>query len=188
MGRAGRLAALSFNGNKIVTTGGGGAVITDDANLGRAARHLATTAKMPHRWAFDHDQVAYNYRMPNINAALGCAQLAKLDALVAAKRALAAAYIGAFADVEGIAVLREPAGTRSNYWLNALVLDAADAAMRDAILARTNDAGFGTRPLWTPMHHLPMYAACPRMNLDTTEDMLARVINLPSSAHLTVRR
>lgn len=183
-GHVGRLSALSFNGNKVVTTGGGGAVLTNDAALGKHAKHLTTTARVPHRWNFIHDEVGYNYRLPNLNAALGCAQLERLPDMVARKRQLAARYDAAFAALPGLRFLREPAGTTSNYWLNAIVLDQADLAARDALLARLNDAGYMSRPVWTLMHRLPMYAACPHAALAVAEQMEACVINLPSSAKL----
>ncbi|MCC6250065.1 MAG: LegC family aminotransferase, partial [Rubrivivax sp.] len=151
-GNVGQLAALSFNGNKVVTTGGGGAVLSNDAALGRRAKHLTTTARVPHRWNFLHDEVGYNYRLPNLNAALGCAQLEQLASFVERKRRLAARYAEAFAGVPGVHVLREPPQTRGNYWLNALVLDEANAARRDDLLAALNDAGYMSRPLWTLMH------------------------------------
>ena len=176
------LAALSFNGNKIITTGGGGAVLTDDPELGRRAKHLTTTARVPHRWAFDHDEVGWNYRMPNLNAALGCAQLEQLPGMLARKRALAARYAGAFAAVDGVRFLTEPEGAESNYWLNALILDEPDA--RDAVLACLNDAGLMARPLWTLMHRLPMFAACPRAPLPVAERLEATVVNIPSSSRL----
>jgi perosamine synthetase len=183
-GNVGRLSALSFNGNKVVTTGGGGAVLTNDPELGRRAKHLTTTARTPHRWNFVHDEVGYNYRLPNLNAALGCAQLEQLPSMIERKRALAARYQRALACVDGVRFLEEPADTRSNYWLNAIVLDAANEALRDDLLGALNDAGYMSRPVWTLMHTLPMYQPCPRMDLSVAERMQARVINLPSSAKL----
>jgi perosamine synthetase len=183
-GNLGHVAALSFNGNKVVTTGGGGAVLTNDAVLGKRAKHLTTTARVPHRWNFLHDEVGYNYRLPNLNAALGCAQLENLPSFIARKRELAARYEAAFAGVAGLRFLREPDSTKSNYWLNAIVLDPAQASHRDDLLAALNDAGYMSRPLWTLMHRLPMYAACPRMPLPTAESLEARVINIPSSPKL----
>ncbi len=183
-GNVGAVSALSFNGNKVVTTGGGGAILTNDALLARRAKHLTTTARTPHRWNFLHDEVGYNYRLPNLNAALGCAQLERLPSLIERKRRLATRYQQAFADVEGVRFLREPPETHSNYWLNAIVLDSRHAARRDEVLAFLNDAGYMSRPVWTLMHRLPMYAACPRMDLPVAEELEACVINLPSSAKL----
>jgi len=183
-GTVGRLAALSFNGNKVVTTGGGGAVLTDDAGFARRGKHITTTARVAHRWSFLHDEVGYNYRLPNINAALGCAQLEQLPSMLRRKRALAARYARAFDGMAGVRFLVEPPGTESNYWLNAIVLDAAAEYLRDDLLAALNDAGFGSRPVWTLMHRLPMFESCPRMELGVAACMEARVVNLPSSARL----
>lgn len=183
-GRHGRLAALSFNGNKVITTGGGGAVLTDDAELGRRARHLSTTARVPDRWNFVHDEVAWNYRMPNLNAALGCAQMEVLPRYVDEKRALAARYREAVAAVPGLRFVDEPTGTRSNFWLVAVLLPTADASMRDALLERLNAEGLMSRPVWRLMHHLPMYANAPRAPLPVAESIEARLINLPSSPKL----
>lgn len=183
-GHVGRLAALSFNGNKVITTGGGGAVLTNHAETGQRAKHLTTTARVPHRWTLVHDEIAYNYRLPNLNAALGCAQLERLPDMVQRKRRLARRYAEALAGVAGLRFLLEPPGTQSNYWLNAVVLDASHRPRRDDLLAALNDAGYMSRPLWTLMHHLPMYANCPRMDLGMAEQMEAGVINLPSSAKL----
>jgi perosamine synthetase len=187
VGSRARLAALSFNGNKIVTTGGGGAILTDDEELGRRAKHITTTAKLPHKWAFEHDEIGFNYRLPNLNAALGCAQLEQLDGFLRSKRLLATAYDRAFAGVPGLRFAREPEGTTSNYWLNAILLDEAHSAMRDDVLTALNDAGFGARPAWTLMHQLPMFAACPRGDLRVAESIERRLINLPSSASIQVR-
>ena len=183
-GTFGRLGALSFNGNKLVTTGGGGAVLTDDPELGRRAKHLTTTAKVPHAWAFHHDEIGWNYRMPNLNAALGCAQLEQLEGMIARKAELARRYVEAFEGLPGVAVLQPRPGAEVNHWLNAIVLEEADLATRDAVLEGLNAAGLGARPLWTLMHRLPMYAACPRAPLPVAERLEAAVINLPSSAAL----
>lgn len=183
-GNVGRVSALSFNGNKIVTTGGGGAILTNDIALGRRAKHLTTTARTPHRWNFLHDEVGYNYRLPNLNAALGCAQLERLPDLLARKRELAARYARAFEGVPGVRFVREPAGTTSNYWLNAIVLDDATVDVRDSVLDALNDKGYASRPVWTLMHRLPMYANCPRMDLDVAERLESSIVNLPSSAKL----
>lgn len=182
VGGIGLLSALSFNGNKIITTGGGGAVLTNDPALAKRAKHLTTQAKVPHPWAFSHDAVGYNYRMPNLNAALGCAQLERLPDMLARKRDLAARYAAAFEGVPGVRFLTEPDGTEGNYWLNALILE--DPALRDPMLTALNDAGFMARPIWTLMHRLPMFAGAPRADLTTAERLEATVVNIPSSPAL----
>jgi perosamine synthetase len=183
-GGFGRLGSLSFNGNKLVTTGGGGAIVTNDAALARRAKHLTTTARVAHRWSFVHDQIGYNYRLPNLNAALGCAQLEQLPGFLSRKRALAHRYLEVFRGVRGAGIFVESSGTRSNYWLNTLLLDEPDAELRDALLDALNAAGLMARPVWTLMHELPMFMACPRMDLSCAEDLQARIVSLPSSAHL----
>lgn len=183
-GTHGLCAMLSFNGNKIVTTGGGGAIITNNEQLAKRAKHLTTTAKLPHKWAFMHDEVAYNYRMPNLNAALGCAQLERLESFVLAKRELATRYAQAFADVPGVSLFLERAGTRANYWLQTLILDRDVADQRDAVLSATNDAGQMTRPVWELLTRLPMYASCAAMATPIAQDLARRIINLPSSPQL----
>lgn len=183
-GTFGLLGTLSFNGNKTITTGGGGAILTNDAAIARHAKHLTTTAKVPHRWAYQHDEVGYNYRLPNLNAALGCAQLEQLPAFLVAKRRLYDQYKVALAGVPAVRLVAEPRGCTSNYWLQTLLLDEAVADRRDAILAATNDAGLMTRPAWTLMHSLPAYQACPRMDLPVAESLERRLVNLPSSAGL----
>jgi perosamine synthetase len=183
-GTFGLMGTLSFNGNKTVTTGGGGAIITNDSALARHAKHLTTTAKVAHRWEYRHDEIGYNYRMPNINAALGCAQLEELPGFIAAKRRLFERYAAAFSGVHAAHLVAEPQGCRSNYWLQTLLLNSSVASQRDAILAVTNDAGLMTRPTWTLMHRLAPYSKCPRMPLPAAESLEARLINLPSSARL----
>lgn len=183
-GTIGLLGTLSFNGNKTITTGGGGAILTDDAGLARRARHLTTTAKVPHAWEYRHDEVGYNYRLPNLNAALGCAQLEQLPAKLDAKRRLFVRYREAFAGFDELQLLCEPDGTHSNYWLQTLLLDADHAQARDAILEATNAAGLMTRPAWNLLHELPPFAACPRMDLSCAQSLSHRLINLPSSVVL----
>ncbi len=183
-GRFGKLGILSFNGNKIITTGGGGAIITDDEELGILLKHVTTTAKVPHAWEFYHDMVGYNYRMPALNAALGCAQMEKLPEFLANKRRLAEKYADAFAGVNGVRFFTEPSFAKSNYWLNTIILDQEFASLRDDILKVTNENGIMTRPAWQLMHKLPMYKDCSRMNLDCAEDLSGRIINIPSSADL----
>ena len=183
-GSFGAIGALSFNGNKTVTTGGGGAVLINDPELGALAKHLSTQAKVPDRWEYVHDAIGFNYRMPNINAALGCAQLEQLDGFLADKRRLAGRYADAFRSVGGVSFFVEPPFAMSNYWLNAVLIDSPDLAQRDAVLAATNDAGFMTRPAWRLMHRLPMYADAPRDDLMVAEDLERRLVNIPSSARL----
>lgn len=184
-GTMGSIGALSFNGNKIMTTGGGGAIITNDENIARRAKHITTTAKQPHPWNFVHTEVGYNYRLPNINAALGCAQLEYLPRLVEAKRRLAMKYQAAFESVEGVSIFQEMPYARSNYWLNAIILDHPDEQIREAILEMTNRKGIMTRPIWTPLHKLAMYEQMPKMPLKVTESLQNQIINIPSSPHLT---
>ena len=181
-GSWGHLAALSFNGNKIITSGGGGAILTGDAKLAQQAKHLTTTAKQAHPWAFEHDSVAYNYRLPNLNAALGCAQLEQLPQRLTQKRRLAQHYAAAFAGVEGVSLHSEPSHCRSNHWLNLLLL--ADASQRDVLLQAAHAEGILLRPFWTPLHQQTMFADAPRMSLPNSESLFARGVCLPSSAHL----
>jgi len=183
-GTFGHSAVLSFNGNKIVTTGGGGMILTDDDEYARRARHFTSTAKKPHAWSFDHDEIAYNYRLPNINAALGCAQMERLPAMVTAKRQLAERYLDVFEEFPHARIFREPPGSQSNYWLNTLVIERKHAGERDRLLSALHGHGIQARPLWTPMHMLPMYMDRPRAALPVAEDMFARCVNLPSSPFL----
>jgi len=184
-GNRGRVSAVSFNGNKILTTGGGGAILTQDDALANLAKHITTTAKLPHKWAFNHDQVGYNYRMPNLNAAVGCAQLEQLPELLIKKRKLANKYAEIFQKVEGLKFFIEPDFAQSNYWLNILLLDEDYAEQRDQLLELTNQNGIMTRPVWTLMHQLPMFKDFPRMDLSMAESLAARMINIPSSAKLS---
>ena len=183
-GTFGLMGTLSFNGNKTITTGGGGAILTMDAELGKRVKHITTTAKLPHRWNFSHDEVGYNYRLPNLNAALGCAQLEQLPGFLTSKRRLFDQYQARFTNVPGIRLVAEPAGCTSNYWLQALLLDEAQAGQRDAVLTATNDAGLMTRPVWTLMHRMPMYAGAPRAATPVAESLERRLINIPSSSGL----
>ena len=187
-GRFGIASALSFNGNKIVTTGGGGAVFFSDAAIAKRVRHLATTARREHAWESTHDAVAYNYRLPALNAALGLAQLEQLPDFVRAKRRLARMYREAFAPVAGGAIFVEPEGAQSNYWLNLLLLERRDRELRDEILRGSHERGIGTRPAWTLMHRLPMYRDCPRADLPICESLDDRLIALPSSPRIVARR
>lgn len=187
-GTFGLVGTLSFNGNKTITTGGGGAILCNDRELAGRARHLTTTAKVPHRWNYAHDEIGYNYRLPNINAALGCAQLEQLPDLLKAKRRLFERYRAAFSGLPHARIVTEPDGSQSNYWLQTLLIDPSVAGQRDAILAATNDAGLMTRPAWDLMHTLVTYRRCPKMDLPVAESLNRRLINLPSSAQLAMNR
>lgn len=186
-GRWGRVAALSFNGNKIITTGGGGALLFENQNLADRAKHLSTTAKLPHPWAFQHDEAGFNYRLPNLNAALGCAQMERLDGFLEAKRELANLYQTLFADCPGVSVFCEPENARSNYWLNTLLLDQPDEVLRDTILAALHERRILVRPAWGLMPDQVPYADAPSAPLPVSRDLAARIICLPSSPALVSR-
>ena len=177
-GSFGLLSVYSFNGNKIVTAGGGGAIVTNDVQLGEKAKHLTTTAKRAHRYEFFHDDIGYNFRMPNLNAALICAQLEQLDYFIDQKRALALQYQLHFAET-GIQFRTELPNTRANYWLMTIELENKQA--RDEFLDITNDAGVMTRPIWTLMHKLPMFSSSQRDDQHNAEQLEQRIVNIPSS-------
>ena len=187
-GTFGLLGTLSFNGNKTITTGGGGAILTNDAALAKRAKHLTTTARVPHEWEFRHDEVGYNYRMPNLNAALGCAQIEQLPTLLTRKRELFARYSAAFAGVKGARLMSEPADCQSNYWLQTILLDEELDDERDAVLKATNAAGLATRPTWTLMSDLLPFAQSPKMDLSCAQSLARRIINIPSSPNLSEAR
>lgn len=184
-GTFGLLGTLSFNGNKIVTAGGGGAILTNDERLADRAKHLTTTAKQPHRWDYVHDEIGYNFRMPNLNAALGCAQLEQLLEFIASKRRLFARYQDAFSSIQEVRLMEEPSGSISNYWLQTMILAKSVAEKSDELLQTINDAGLMTRPAWRLMHQLAPYQECPRAPLPVAESLGQRLINLPSSAGLS---
>lgn len=183
-GTFGLCGTLSFNGNKVMTTGGGGAILTCDSRLAATAKHLTTTAKLSHPWEFNHDAVAWNYRMPNLNAALGCAQLEHLPDMLARKRQLAERYKVAFADIDGVRFLSQPSHCSSNYWLNAILLETPDLVIRNTLLTTLNAAGLMARPAWTLLNKLPMYVDNPTAALPNAERIEATLINIPSSACL----
>ena len=181
-GLFGKVGALSFNGNKTITTGGGGMLLITDEELGKMAKHLTTQAKVPHRWEFKHDHIGYNYRMPNINAALGCAQLEHLDEYIKDKRETAKAYAAFFDNYEGVDFFTEPDNAFSNYWLNVVILP--DHSRQLAFLQETNDNGVMTRPIWELMNRLPMFENCQHDRLENTLWFADRVVNIPSSVRL----
>lgn len=184
VGVFGRFGVLSFNGNKTITTGGGGALLTNDERLAKHAKHLTTTAKRVHPWEYFHDEVGYNYRMPNINAALGCAQLEQLPKLLIEKRNLYEQYKKSLGKLNGVTLLNEPEGCRSNYWLQTIMLSEGRQDQLTALLEFTNKKGQMTRPIWNLLHTLPSYSNAPRMDLRCAQDMAKSLLNIPSSAVL----
>lgn len=181
LGGFGRLGVLSFNGNKIITTGGGGMIVTDDAELARRGRHLSTQAKSDAQ-AFWHDEVGYNFRLPNINAALGVAQLEQLEGFIARKRRIAQLYRDGLAHAPGVRLLWEPDGARSNFWLNTAIADSPERAQ--ALLKRLNDEGLASRPIWGPCHRQAPLQDFPREDMTVTDRIWSTAFNLPSSASL----
>lgn len=178
-GTFGKVGAVSFNGNKTITTGGGGMLLFRDEKLGRLAKHLTTQAKVPHRWEFVHDHIGYNYRMPNINAALGCAQMENLERYVENKRETAGQYKAFFAQHPEINFFTEPENCRSNYWLNVVLLK--DRRAQQEFLEYTNDHGVMTRPVWQLMNRLEMFKECEADGLENTLWLEERIVNMPSS-------
>jgi len=177
-GTFGSMATLSFNGNKVITTGGGGMIITDDAELAKRAKYITTTAKVPHPYEFVHDEIGYNYRMPNLNAALGCAQMERLDEFLAIKTQLADQWDAFFHDRD-VEFVRAINGNNANHWLNAIILDSKSD--RDEFLKVTNESDVMTRPIWTLMSKLPMFKDCQTDGLENSLWLEDRVVNIPSS-------
>jgi len=180
-GTFGKIGVLSFNGNKILTTGGGGMLLFKDEGLAKHAKHLTTQAKIPHPWEFSHDEIGYNYRMPNINAALGVAQLEQLDGFLVSKRNLASVY-ERFFNATDFNFVKESKDTRSNYWLNCILFK--EKSERDEFLKFTNENGIMTRPAWLLMNKLPMFKDCQTGDLSNSEWLGDRVVNIPSSVIL----
>ena len=177
-GTIGKISAISFNGNKIITSGGGGMILTNDKHIAERAKHITTTAKIPHKWEFEHDEVGFNYRMPNINAALGLAQIESLAVFVEKKRELAKNY-HVWGEENNIQFVHEPAGTKANYWLNSVITE--DKEQRNMLLEQTNNNNVMTRPGWEPMHKLGINSDCNKGPLDNTEWLSERLVNVPSS-------
>ena len=177
-GNFGQVGVMSFNGNKIITAGGGGCITTNDKELAKKAKHLTTTAKEPHKWEYTHDMVGYNYRMPNLNAALLVAQLEQLDLFITHKRKLANKYKQFFKN-SNIDFVVEPVNSQSNYWLNAIIFQ--DKNQRDLFLEKTNSQGVMTRPIWTLMNKLPMYESAQCGDLTSSEWLEERAVNIPST-------
>lgn len=185
-GTFGLLGSLSFNGNKIITTGGGGAILTNNEALARRAKHLTTTAKISHKWEFDHDEIGFNYRMPNINAALGCAQIEKLPEKIHSKRELFKRYKEEFKQISGASIFEESSNSQSNYWLQTLLLEDDNLRLRDSILDASNKAGIRTRPAWKLMSNIAPYRNSPAMSLEAANSLYRRAINLPSSPFISL--
>ena len=181
-GTFGRIGTFSFNGNKTVTAGGGGAIITNDDEIAKRAKHLSTQAKIPHKWEYKHDFIGYNYRMPNLNAALACAQLEQLDTYIENKRELSNLYLAFFKNDKAIQLIREVENAKSNYWLNAVVLENKE--QRDDFLEYTNKKGIMTRPIWGLMNNLEMFKDCPKADLKNAEWLEERVVNITSSVRI----
>ena len=186
-GTLGAAAAISFNGNKIITTGGGGAVITNSSEIANNVRHLSTTAKVSHPFEFYHDQIGYNYRMPNINAALGVAQIEKFNDILKLKRDLAFNYLENFKDFEYGVLAHQKENCFSNFWLNTIVLDTDRLDDRNKIIEFLHKNRIYCRPIWTPLHLLPHFQSCPRSDLETTAKLRPKIINIPSSPQLAVK-
>lgn len=180
-GTFGKIGAFSFNGNKIITSGGGGVIVTDDEALAKRAKHITTTAKIPHKWEFIHDEIGFNYRLPNLNAALLVAQLEQINGFLENKRALANRYESFFTSL-GITFIKEAKNARSNYWLNAICLNNKE--QRDTFLEYTNQNGVMTRPIWTLMNRLEMFKTCQCGDLSNAFYLEERIVNLPSSVRL----
>ncbi len=180
-GTFGKLGAFSFNGNKIITSGGGGVIVTDDEVLAKRAKHLTTTAKIPHPYEYVHDEIGYNYRMPNLNAALLVAQLEQLDKFLESKRELACEYEEFFSDTD-IKFIKEPKDSQSNYWLQAVILK--DENQRNDFLKFTNSNGVMTRPIWRLMNELEMFKDCQSSTLENSKYLEQRVVNIPSSVRI----
>lgn len=178
------IGIVSFNGNKIITTGGGGAVVIQDAAIAQKIHHLSTTAKKPHRYEFEHDEIGYNLRLPAINAALGYSQMQKIDSFLKKKKNLYEKYVNAFSDMDIGNMFYPNSFGKSNNWLNAFVLNDKNKSQKNRILDYLNDRNISIRPLWKPLHMLDIYKHCPRSDCSTTSSLYERVICLPSSAFL----
>jgi perosamine synthetase len=188
LGTFGDLGIISFNGNKIITTGGGGIILTNDENTYNQLKHITTTAKVPHKWRYFHDKLGYNYRMPNLNAALGCAQLSKIDKFVKEKRALFFEYETAFSGIEEISIFREPAEACSNYWLQTLILSGEKIDNRDQILFELNKAGLLARPAWDLLNNFKYLGGKIGSELNVAHHLQKSIINIPSGANLRRRQ
>ena len=180
------IGTMSFNGNKIITTGGGGAILTNNINIAKAIKHLSNTAKLPHRWEYNYDMIGYNYRLPNLNAALGCAQFNSIHKFIKAKRKLYLSYEKYFKNFQEVYIKREPSKCISNYWFQTLVLRKANINLRNVILNELNKIGLQARPVWTLNHKFKHFSKFPKMDLSQAEILEKKIINIPSSANLSL--
>ena len=178
---------MSFNGNKIITTGGGGAILTNNKKIFNLLKHISTTAKIKHRWEYSYNEVGYNYRMPSINAALGCAQLKSLNKLIEAKRKLFLKYEKALNKNKYISMFKEPTNCKSNYWLQTLIFKNKDKKLQIEILNKLNNLGYLCRPPWNLLVSNSPYKNCPSMKLNVSNEMRYKLINLPSSPSLILK-
>jgi perosamine synthetase len=169
----------------LITTGGGGAIVTNSQDLADAARHISTTAKRSHGWSFVHDQIGYNFRMPSLNAALGLSQIENLDGLLTAKRKIAARYQEYFKNFDEVSILKQPENSNSNFWLNNIILERFNENLCEEIIQELNHMGINARPIWTPMHYLEIYRNSPKTSLPVTESIVKKIISLPSSPYLS---
>ena len=184
LGTFGKIGVISFNGNKTITTGGGGILLTSDKKISDLARHLSLNSKIGHKWEYIHDQEGFNYGMPAINAALGLAQLKKLKKFINLKRKLYKKYQSKFKNLHFLKLLKEPKNSKSNYWLQTIILEKKFSYLKNLFLKETNLLGIITRPVWKPMHKLKHLKKCPKMKLEIVEDIYSRAINIPSSPNL----
>jgi aminotransferase in exopolysaccharide biosynthesis len=187
LGTFGDTGCISFNGNKIITTGGGGMIVTNKKKLAKKIRHLTTTAKKKHKWEYIHDEIGYNFRMPNLNAALGLAQLEKINIFLRAKRALFKRYYKAFKNIEGISICKEPHNSKSNYWLQTLVLNNNNINLKNKILKKSHKKSIYMRPIWKLISELKPYKKKQKMNLSGSKAIYKKIINLPSSQSLILK-
>lgn len=184
LGSYGKIGVISFNGNKTITTGGGGVILTNDSKLAKKARHISNGAKLKHKWEYIHDQEGYNYKLPALNASLGLSQLINLKKIIKKKRKLYKIYKKNFEDLAFVEIFKEPKNAKSNYWLNTMIISKKEKNLKSKLLKILNNRNIMTRPIWKPLHKLNHLKNFPRMNLDICEDLYSRVINIPSSPNL----
>ena len=187
LGTFGDVGCISFNGNKIITTGGGGMVITNKKKLAKKIKHLTTTAKIKHKWEYLHDEVGYNFRMPNLNAALGLAQFEKINIFLKAKRDLFKKYFNVFNKIKGISLYKEPKYANSNYWLHTLILNTENINLKNKILKELHKKLIYARPVWKLISELEPYKKNQKMNLSGAKEIYNKIINLPSSQSLVLK-